>query len=83
MPHRQVVKVQSTAGWTYEFSVRPTSDITMFEKYAITDFVQDNWFVLCAVLKDQYGILLEEDASLRPTCVACRRTNLAVTMQKL
>ena len=46
-------------------------------------YVQDNWFVLTAVLKDQYGMLLEEDTAARPACVACRRTHLAISLSKL
>jgi hypothetical protein len=44
---------------------------------------QDNWFVLTAVLKDQYGITLEEDPSTTaPRCAGCRRTNMTLLMQK-
>ena len=44
---------------------------------------QDNWFVLGAILKDQFGVVLEEDPAGRPTCAACRRTCLAVTLNKI
>lgn len=68
---------------------------------------QDNWFVLCAVLRDQFGILLEEGGDgaassssftpvpgssagpsssrspARPTCPACARTHLSVTLHKI
>jgi hypothetical protein len=45
--------------------------------------LQDNWFVLTAVLKDQYGITLEEDpATTAPRCAGCRRTNMTLVMQK-
>lgn len=70
-------------GWSFQFSVRPSSDPSLFDKYAISEYIQDNWFVLTAVLKDQYGLLLEEDMGARPQCVACRRTNLALSMSKL
>jgi hypothetical protein len=43
----------------------------------------DNWFVLVAVLKDQYGMLLEEDTAGRPACMACQRAHLAVWLSKL
>jgi hypothetical protein len=158
----QVVRACGASGWAYEFTVRPSSDASLFEKYNIADFVQvrghgpwmdgrmdgwmehscmyrlhrghalmggrpgglvamglyvclyierclmsssgacscscshaarhsctawlvlqDNWFVLLAVLKDQFGVLLEEDSSGRPQCVACRRTNLALAMTKI
>lgn len=42
---------------------------------------QDNWFVLTAVLKDSYSMLLEEDRSSRPGCVACWRSNINLTIQ--
>eukprot|EP00878_Enallax_costatus_P006504 GHUV01006819.1.p2 GENE.GHUV01006819.1~~GHUV01006819.1.p2 ORF type:complete len:141 (+),score=11.05 GHUV01006819.1:284-706(+) len=45
--------------------------------------VQDNFFVLTAVLKDQYGVLMEEDNTARPKCVACRRNNITVTLHKV
>jgi hypothetical protein len=45
--------------------------------------VQDNWFVLGAVLKDQFGIVMEEDTGARPSCAACRRCTLAVTLTKV
>ena len=49
-------------------------------------FPQDNWFVLVAVLKDQFGVVLEEEggpAPPRPSCAACRRNHLAVTLHKI
>ena len=78
----QVVSVKGAMGWTYEFTVRPSSDLSLFEKYALAEYVQDNWFVLAAVMKDQYGIAMEEDLGARSPCAACRRTNFAFTMQK-
>lgn len=44
--------------------------------------MQDNFFVLTAVMKDQYGVMMEEDNSNRPKCVACKRNHVAVTLQK-
>lgn len=70
-------------GWTFEFSVRPSSDAALFEKYTLAEYIQDNWFVICAVMKDQYGIAMEEDLAARPPCAACRRTNFAFTLQKV
>jgi hypothetical protein len=46
--------------------VRPTCDYCLFQKYSVAEYVQDNWFVLSAILKDQYGVVMEED------CCACR-----------
>lgn len=45
--------------------------------------MQDNLYVLTAVLKDQYGVMIEEDNSNRPKCVACRRNNVTITLQKI
>eukprot|EP00877_Chromochloris_zofingiensis_P013558 jgi/Chrzof1/8456/Cz03g11080.t1 len=78
----QVIQVKGAMGWSFECTLRPSSDLALFEKYNLADYMQDNWFVLSAVLKDQYAIVLEEDTSVRPTCAACRRSNLAFTMQK-
>lgn len=44
---------------------------------------QDNWFMVTAVLKEQYGIHLEEDLSSRPSCLACRRNNISLNMQRI
>jgi hypothetical protein len=44
---------------------------------------QDNWFVLTACLKDMYGVIMEEDSSAKPKCVACRRNNISVVLQKV
>jgi hypothetical protein len=61
----------------------PRADGSQHPAPATPRYVQDNWFVLTAVLKDQYGMLLEEDTAARPACVACRRTHLAISMSKL
>lgn len=45
--------------------------------------VQDNWFMVTAVLKEQYGITVEEDLSARPSCLACRRHNITLHLQKI
>eukprot|EP00798_Chlamydomonas_sp_ICE-L_P029385 gene29385-5738_t len=79
----QVVKSTGAAGWSFEFPIRPGGDPTLFEKYNIVEYVQDNWFVLLAILKDQFGVLLEEEVRKRPDCVACRRTNMAVLLTKI
>ncbi|GFH05557.1 uncharacterized protein HaLaN_00037 [Haematococcus lacustris] len=51
----QVVTVRNTStGWSMQFDMRPGCDLSLFEKYSIADFVQDNWFMLTAVLKDQF-----------------------------
>lgn len=39
--------------------------------------------MLGAVLKDQFGVLLEEDVGSRPACLACRRLGVSLTMQKI
>jgi hypothetical protein len=39
--------------------------------------------VLSAVLREQHGVLLEEDASARPACLACRRHNSTFTLHKV
>ena len=45
--------------------------------------LQDNWFMVTAVLKEQYGIIMEEDLAARPNCLACRRHNITLHLQKL
>jgi hypothetical protein len=45
--------------------------------------LQDNWFVLTACLKDMYGVIMDEDSSAKPKCVACRRNNITVVLQKV
>lgn len=79
----QEVDVAGALGWRFAFTLRPSSDPLLWDKYSISSAVQDNWFVLGAVLKDQFGVVLEEDTSARPTCAACRRTNLAVSLIKI
>ena len=51
--------------------------------FTLHPLAQDNWFVLCAVLKDQFGVLMEEESGGRPSCPACRRTHLAVMLRKI
>jgi hypothetical protein len=46
-------------------------------------WLQDNWFVLTACLKDMYGVIMEEDSSAKPKCVACRRNNISLVLQKV
>ncbi|KAL6765594.1 hypothetical protein V8C86DRAFT_502207 [Haematococcus lacustris] len=83
----QVVTVRNTStGWSMQFDMRPGCDLSLFEKYSIADFVQDNWFMLTAVLKDQFGVVMTEEAGLAAgglQCNACRRTHLAVSLQKI
>jgi hypothetical protein len=45
--------------------------------------LQDNWFVLTACLKDMYGVIMEEDSSAKPKCVACRRNYISVVLQEV
>lgn len=45
--------------------------------------LQDNWFMVTAILKEQYGIILEEDLSARPNCLACRRHNITLSLQRI
>lgn len=49
----------------------------------VSTCVQDNWFMVTAVLKEQYGITMEEDLSARPSCLACRRHNITLHLQKI
>ncbi|MEW5311863.1 MAG: hypothetical protein WDW38_003547 [Sanguina aurantia] len=80
----QVVRVKGAGGgWSFEFGIGPNSDQGLFDQYQIAGFCHDNWFVLGAVLKSQFGITMEEDTSCRPSCLACRRFNLALFMQKI
>uniref|UniRef100_A0A383VK31 BTB domain-containing protein n=1 Tax=Tetradesmus obliquus TaxID=3088 RepID=A0A383VK31_TETOB len=79
----QVVRVKSSVGWSFEFSLRPSSDLALYDKYNIAEYVQDNWFVLAACLKDMYGVVMEEDSSAKPKCVACRRNNVSLILQKV
>lgn len=39
--------------------------------------------MLAACLKDMYGVVMEEDSSAKPKCVACRRTNVSLILQKV
>ncbi|KAI8466052.1 MAG: hypothetical protein J3K34DRAFT_434854 [Monoraphidium minutum] len=78
----QVVSVKGVSGWAFEMALRPGSDAALFDKYSLSDYVQDNWFVLAAIFKDEYGITLEEDTSNRPACAACRRSNVTLTLEK-
>ncbi|GBF88347.1 hypothetical protein Rsub_01059 [Raphidocelis subcapitata] len=78
----QVVSVKGSSGWAFEMALRPSSELALFDKFSIAEFVQDNWFVLAAILKDEYGIIAEEDASNKPTCAACRRSNVSLTLEK-
>jgi hypothetical protein len=48
----------------------------------IASLLQDNWYVLAAVLKDTCGVVMEEDKGNRPQCIACRRNNVSISMQK-
>jgi hypothetical protein len=36
----QVVRVKSTMGWSYEFSLRPSSDLALYDKYNIAEYLQ-------------------------------------------
>jgi hypothetical protein len=36
----QVVRVHSTMGWSYEFSLRPSSDLALYDKYNIAEYLQ-------------------------------------------
>jgi len=52
------------SGWSCEFPIRPNCDVTLFDKFSgLAEMVQENWFVLCAILKDQFGVLMAEDHS--------------------
>ena len=62
--------------------VRPTCDYCLYQKYSITEYVQDNWFVLSAILKDQYGVCLEESGCKRHSSILSRRFNMHVSLYK-
>lgn len=79
----QTLQVRGSMGWTFEFSIQLSSDPQLSEKYDIAEFIQDNWFVMTAVLKDQYGLALEEDSSARPACATCRRNNLTISVHRI
>jgi len=49
----KVVSVKGSSGWAFEMALRPSSELALFEKYSVSDYVQDNWFVLAAILKDE------------------------------
>ena len=36
----QVIRVKGGTGWGFEFSLRPSSDQALFEKYAIVEYLQ-------------------------------------------
>lgn len=44
--------------------------------------MQDNFFVVGAVLKDQYGVTMSEDSSMRACCAACRHGNMVLVLQQ-
>ncbi|KAG2501605.1 hypothetical protein HYH03_000110 [Edaphochlamys debaryana] len=78
------LSVRGSMGWSFQMTLRPSSDAVLWDKYGtIAAAVQDNWFVLGAILKDQFGVVMEEDSAARPSCPACRRTCLAVTLNKI
>ena len=78
------VSVKSSSGWSFELDLRPGStDLDLFRKYNIGEFVQENWFVLSAMLKDQFGVLMEESSGDRPGCSACKKVHLAVVLNKI
>lgn len=37
---KQVLRVKSTMGWSYEFSLRPSSDLALYDKYNIAEYLQ-------------------------------------------
>jgi hypothetical protein len=39
--------------------------------------------MVTAVLKEQYGIVMDEDIGTRPSCLACRRHNITLHLQKI
>ncbi|KIZ04463.1 hypothetical protein MNEG_3494 [Monoraphidium neglectum] len=49
----QVISVKGSSGWAFEMALRPGSELALFEKYSVAEYVQDNWFVLAAILKDE------------------------------
>ena len=61
----------------------PTCYLCALAAHACVRHLQDQWFVLSAILKDCFGVVLEEDSSARPACAACRRSNLAITLTKI
>ena len=83
----QQVSVTSSAGWKFTLDLKPMrsgADSDLLDKMDVSEFVQDNWFVLTATLKDQFGVRMEEAADVeRPTCPACRRSSLAISMTKI
>jgi hypothetical protein len=34
-------------------AVKPSSELALFEKFSVAEYVQDNLFVLAAILKDE------------------------------
>ena len=64
------------AGWRYSFQVPATKhcppptcldcvrEHVYTSKYDIAQYVRDNWFVLAAVMRDQYGLDIHEECSL-------------------
>lgn len=76
------VKVTGALGWSFEFTVRPTCDYCLFQKYNVAEYVQDNWFVLSAILKDQYGVCMEEACCGRHASVLARRQSMHIALSK-
>jgi len=61
---------------------RPSCLTAMSSVHSSLAALQDNWFVLAAVMRDQYGILLDIDPAGRPGCSACQRTNMTLVLTK-
>jgi hypothetical protein len=36
----QVVHVKSSVGWSFEFSLRPSSDLALYDKYNIAEYIR-------------------------------------------
>lgn len=36
----QVIRAKSDMGWSFEFSLRPSSDLALYDKYSIAEYVQ-------------------------------------------
>ncbi|GAX74359.1 hypothetical protein CEUSTIGMA_g1808.t1 [Chlamydomonas eustigma] len=78
------VNVCSTSGWYFKLDLRASQcDTSLINKYNVAEFVQDNWFVLSAVLKDQFNVLMEELPGHKSDCPTCRKIHLAVQIVKI
>ena len=92
-PFPRVARVRGAAGWAFELALTTPGGGTpaaVLERFgALPEAVRDSWYVLVAVLRDEYGVALEEAEPLlaavsagRPACAACRRHCMSLVLER-